>query len=844
MPVEIRELPNGAVLYHILNGSRLCRIEVVMRTGSIHEGNETGCGLSHFLEHMLFQGCARYPGIRAADTIHSLGGECNAYTTFDHTAYYAEVPTEQFAAAADVICSMVAEPLFPEAEFNSEKEVIAREADMIADRPRHAMIQQLWQGLFPNHPAGMPIIGYADKIAGVTRQMMQDYYLRRYGAMRCHFLVTGDINTDTAAEFLSEKLASFTRGNLLETALQTPGNQSFAICRRSVFADPLTRMAVGIRAPEAADKITPALDLLGGIIGGSDSSLLPRELLYGKELALAVDSEFDGCTFGSVLGISAVCEPRNTPALEKNLAQLLKKIRNNGISKAELQREKRQQQLTMYQLLKNTSSTVNLVNSMVMNFNCCDVTRYLDKLNAVTLDEINAAAFEYLDEDRMVWSIVEPADKKKSAAGVKKKKAVPEVYSGRFEDSCQYVIIERSHIPLDSMAVILPAGPVWEKDRHHGISQLLCKMLATGPDDMPEEVFYKYLDSHGIDLDVSCGINSLSIEVSFPPGSGKYAVEILCRLLRSPRRDANVFNRVRKTLAEQLQSKSMEPNFNALMTAKKMVFGNHPGGNSRLETVEDLLAITPEELVEFYHSRLDKKRVNIGATAAPGKQNELNKVLEALKIAADSIPWSAAALETPKMASKSDLEAVDKTEVVFKELPRDQSAVVCAVAGGFAHTREYYALLIMDAALNGLSSNLFREVREKRSLAYSTGGFVNCGLVQGIVALHAGVKPEKAREALECLKNELQRLMEKGLDEDEFTSAQLSALSSLARQMESSDARLLHAQLALFYGDDPAKSLNCAETVRAISRSECNKILSEVLKRSPAACVIAGSAEK
>ena len=830
MPVEIRELPHGAVLYHILNGSRLCRIEAVMRTGSIHEGNETGCGLSHFLEHMLFQGCARYPGTRAADTIHSLGGECNAYTTFDHTAYYAEVPAEQFTAAADVICAMITEPLFPEAEFNSEKEVIAREADMIADRPGHTMVQQLWQGLFPNHPAGMPIIGYADKIAGVTRQMMHDYYLRRYGAMRCHFLVTGDIDTDMAADFLSNKLAAFTRGNLLEPALLQPGNQAFAIRRRSVFADPLTRMAVGIRAPEAADKITPALDLLGGIIGGSDSSLLPRELLYGKELAMAVDSEFDGCTFGSVLGISAVCEPRKAAALEKNLAQLLKKIRSNGITKAELQREKRQQQLTMYQLLKNTSSTVNLVN--------------LDKLNAVTLDEINAAAAEYLDENRMVWSIVEPADTEKTAGSVKQKKAVPEVYSGKFDDSCQYVVIERSHIPLDSIAVILPAGPVWEKDLHHGISQLLCKMLATGPDDMPEEAFYKYLDSHGIDLDVSCGINSLSIEVSFQPSAGKYAVDVLCKLLRSPRRDANVFNRVRKTLVEQLQSKSMEPNFTALMTARKLVFGKHPGGNSRLETVEDLLAITPEELVEFYHSRLDKKRVNIGGTAAPGKRAELNKVLEALKTAADSIPWSEAALETPQMASDADLAAVDKSQVVFKELPRDQSAVVCAVAGGFAHTREYYALLIMDAALNGLSSNLFREVREKRSLAYSTGVFVNCGLVQGIVALHAGVKPEKAREALECLKNELRRLTEKGLDEEEFASARLSALSSLARQMESSDARLLHAQLALFYGDDPAESLNCADIVRAISRSECNKILAEVLKRSPAACVIAGSAEK
>ena len=216
MPVSVRALPNGAVLYHIKNQSRLTRIQAVMRTGSIHEEEFSGCGLSHFLEHMLFGGCQRYPGESAADTIHQLGGECNAYTTFDHTAYYADVPVGEFAKAADVLSCMFTEPLFPQEKFDSEKVVIAREADMISDRPAHLLVQNLWGGLFPDHPARFPIIGYPDKIAGVTRDMMCEYYHRRYGAMRSHWIVTGNLETDYIQDVLSNLLSGFTRGNLNE----------------------------------------------------------------------------------------------------------------------------------------------------------------------------------------------------------------------------------------------------------------------------------------------------------------------------------------------------------------------------------------------------------------------------------------------------------------------------------------------------------------------------------------------------------------------------------------------------------------------------------------------------
>ncbi|MBE6366765.1 MAG: insulinase family protein [Lentisphaerae bacterium] len=845
LPLAIRPLPGGSVLYHIRNHSRITRIEAVMRTGSIHEGADAGCGLSHFLEHMLFQGCSSYPGNSASERIHQLGGDCNAYTTFDHTAYYAEVPLEQFAAAADVITSMITSPLFPEDKFISEKAVIAREADMIFDRANHQLIQQLWQGLFSVHPARMPIIGYPDKIAGVSRDTMCRYYQNRYGAMRCHWLVSGALDTDMIQQQLAEKLASFTRGNLSEIELPQEPPALFESRYTTEFADPLCRIALGIRSPRAQAVTTPALDLLSGILGGSDSSCLPVRFLYQDPLALAVDAEYDLCSFGGVLAITAACEPNKAAALEQGLRAELAKIRKCGISVQALEREKLQQRLTIYQQLKNTSSTVAMVNSMRMNFGNADaLAQYISMLENVTLDEINAVAADYLDPRRFVWSIVSPKQEKSSCFMPQQTLENNPIRVVDLSSQTRAILLERNHIPMDSISILLPAGPVWENGYPHGISQLLAKVLATGPADTAEEEFYTELDDLGIDLDISCGFNTMSVEMSFPPEVRQQAAEIMQRILTNPRQDEEIFLRLQDNLINQLSSKLMEPKFAAMLKARRQLFGSHPGGNSRLESVEDLQKITMDVLQKFYTSRWDKTLVKFGSTIAPQDPAAAASATSLLDNIAEALPWQDSLLERPRPITEDELLAQAADEPFFIELPREQSAVICAIPGGFAHTREYYSLLIMDSALNGLASNLFKEVREKRSLAYYTGVSVSCGLVQGVIALYAGVQPANAPAALECLKNEICRLAENGLEEEEFAAAKLTTISAAARQLESSDTQLLHVLLADFYGDDPLTSLDSTAKLSSITREECNNTLNRIFSAPAVISVIAGSRAK
>ena len=114
--------PNGLGLYVLPRpGSASLELQCAVRTGSMHEAENLGCGLSHFLEHMLFQGCAAYPGRTGTEQIERSGGSVNAYTSYDRTVYYLRVPATHTDLALRLLASMVRSPELPEKRFAEEK---------------------------------------------------------------------------------------------------------------------------------------------------------------------------------------------------------------------------------------------------------------------------------------------------------------------------------------------------------------------------------------------------------------------------------------------------------------------------------------------------------------------------------------------------------------------------------------------------------------------------------------------------------------------------------------------------------------------------------------------------
>ncbi|MBR2872271.1 MAG: insulinase family protein, partial [Lentisphaeria bacterium] len=212
--------PNGLALYVLPRpGSASLELQCAVRTGSIHEGEHSGCGLSHFLEHMLFQGCAGFPGRSGSEKIEKTGGSINAYTSYDRTVYYLRVPEKAKELAVDLLSSMVRFPELPEKRFAEEKDVILRECDLYFDSPAIKMFLTGFDALFGTHPARVPIIGHRPMIASVTRDMAAAYHTKRYTPNRCFFVAVGAVDPDWLYNKLGEKLGDWAMGSPYEPAL-------------------------------------------------------------------------------------------------------------------------------------------------------------------------------------------------------------------------------------------------------------------------------------------------------------------------------------------------------------------------------------------------------------------------------------------------------------------------------------------------------------------------------------------------------------------------------------------------------------------------------------------------
>src|SRR5216117_3094174 len=163
-------------------------------SGSIHEGRWLGAGLSHVLEHMLFKGTTTRPGARIDQEVQEAGGYMNAYTSFDRTVYWINVPNTGATVAIDILCDVVQNATLPAEELAKEKQVILREMDMNQDDPGQRSARRLFETAYTKSPYRYTVIGYPDIYNEVQREDIFAYYHEKYAPNNLFFIVVGDIN--------------------------------------------------------------------------------------------------------------------------------------------------------------------------------------------------------------------------------------------------------------------------------------------------------------------------------------------------------------------------------------------------------------------------------------------------------------------------------------------------------------------------------------------------------------------------------------------------------------------------------------------------------------------------
>ena len=362
-------------------------------------------GIAHFLEHLMFKGTEKHPKGTFSNVISDLGGQENAFTGHDYTAYYQRVAKEHLGRMMEMEADRMTGLVLREKEVNSERNVILEERKMHVDAdPASQLYESLSATLYTHHPYGIPIIGWEHEIASLGRQDALDYYGRFYTPENAILVVAGDVDKATVKKLAEQTYGQLPRRNRAPERArhkEPPAvtERMVTLTDAKVEQPSLYRMYIAPSHNTADGNDAHALEVLDHVIGSSAASMLHRELVIEREIAVSVSSWYraDALDEG-YFGIHAV--PRDGVTLEALGAavdEVIAKVIDKGVTPAELKRSKTRLVADLIYAQDNQAQLARIYGSaFATGGSIADIVDWPEKIEAVTNADVKRVAGQFL----------------------------------------------------------------------------------------------------------------------------------------------------------------------------------------------------------------------------------------------------------------------------------------------------------------------------------------------------------------------------------------------------------------------------------------------------------------
>jgi zinc protease len=375
-------------------------------------------GIAHFLEHLMFKGTERWPAGEFSKIVAGFGGQENAFTSFDYTAYFQRVPKAHLRAMMDYEADRMTGLAFDESVVAPERDVVLEERRMRVDADPAAQLgEEFSSALFVHHPYGTPIIGWEHEIEGLSRDDAFAYYQRFYTPENAILVVAGD--TDVAeVRALAEETYGLIAARGGQPLRKRPAEPVPRASRRVALNDPRVQqpsLRRGWLTPTYTsgdrDEVF-ALEIAAEILGGGTTSRLYRRLCVEQELAAGANAYFMGSMVDRA-AFQLMTSPRpgvEMAALEAGLDAALATFLAEGPSELELARARTRLVAETIFARDNQSSLARIFGSSLAVGETVDqVLAWPDRIEAVPREAVVEAARRYLRPDRSVTGLLLPA---------------------------------------------------------------------------------------------------------------------------------------------------------------------------------------------------------------------------------------------------------------------------------------------------------------------------------------------------------------------------------------------------------------------------------------------------
>jgi zinc protease len=847
--VRTEVLPNGLRVYlKPVPESPVVSTMVAYKVGSADE-NLDHTGLSHYLEHLMFKGTDKIkPGDIDRLTLRN-GGANNAYTSEDYTIYHFDFASDRWQAALEVEADRMRHLRIDSAhEFEQEKGAVVAELERDEDEPWDLESKAILPLLFGSGPYGHPVIGERDQVRGAGAAVIKAYYDKWYHPNNAALVVCGGFDPEETLARIKELFGPIPRAELPARKTEPVFYRKQPVRKEIASKFDVPRMIMGFNGVRSGEPDFYPLQVIQGLLSSGKTSRLYRKLVEGDELASAVDCTNGAGRYPGWFEIQVeLLQGKDRDKTEKIVLAELQALREQPVSDAELKRIKER-------LLAGTifgrESVHALADSIARGVTTNDLDflkNYLPRLQAVTAQDIQAAARKYFDPEQrvVVWSVPKSSpeghsriedrgwriEENKLASRIHHRSGAKAAAAGASSFSLKdarrvelangltLLLFENHRLPIVVADAMLRRVNVHEPADKAGVATLVGNLLDEGTDKHTGQQIAETIENVGGSLSVAA--TGGTVKVLAPERSLGLGVLFECLIRANFPQDA--FARERAQQLSAIADIERQPEAKGQMEYRRLAYGKHPYARPRMGSRQTVEALTPSDCRNFYHQVFVPNNTMVAIVGDFDSQQVIDEVTH---LTGD---WKKSTLPKP------ELPAVEKPKEFKSEILTMPDAAQLHFFMGHPGIRrdnpDYYKLLVMDYVLGtgpGFTDRLSARLRDRQGLGYTVSASItsSAGEEPGLFTCYIGTNPEFFGKVKELFLEEVQRLRNEKPTEQEVDDVKKYLTGSLPFHFTTNDriaGQLLSIEryhLGFNYLDDYRKAVAAVtpEDVHAMAR--------------------------
>ncbi|GJL63839.1 MAG: peptidase M16 [Nitrospirales bacterium] len=414
-------LDNGVrVVLERMSSLKSIAIGVWANVGSRNEAISES-GYSHFIEHMMFKGTKRRTAAQISNEIDALGGEMNAFTTHEATAFYVKVLDQHVGHALDLLADLFHESRFSTAEIQKEKQVILEEIRMVKDDPEDLVHELHGKDVLGTHPLGRPILGEPETMTTLKRRDLLRYLQNQYHPEKTVVSIAGNFKVEELLPQLNKFFGGWTRPQVSQKSKDLdpwPDNGSM---KARVYRKKLEQvhLCMGFKGLPVGHPDRYTANVLNTILGGGVSSRLFQQLREKRGLAYTIYSHLSGFSDGGLLTVYAATRSEEVENVVRVVCKEIQKLCRRGVTEAELQRTKTQLKGNLMLGLEGTYGRMNkLAKNELYQGRYVSLQEMIKEIDRISIDDLRLLNQQLLDLNGLVVTALGPVAKKVTLNGV------------------------------------------------------------------------------------------------------------------------------------------------------------------------------------------------------------------------------------------------------------------------------------------------------------------------------------------------------------------------------------------------------------------------------------------